>query len=168
MSDPEKTAQWQAAEKASPDAEVSSTGPNDHPASTSAPASTPPPSSFHPNRRHVRGKLSQINARVEGLRAIEARGIARVMPEEKMSSASLRDYLHMFALWFSINLQATNIVIGLLGITLFSLGWVDCVCIIIFAHVLSAAFIAYMSTFGPESGNRAMVGVGVPSLNHIY
>lgn len=60
-------------------------------------------------------------------------------------------------LWFSINLVANNIIAGLLGPLVFQLGWVDSVCIVIFAIALSSCGAAYTSTFGPESGNRTMV-----------
>lgn len=90
---------------------------------------------------------------------VEARGIARVRDDEKSIAQPLHDFLHMFSLWFSINLQAVNIVVGLLGPLSFGLGWVDCVCIVIFANALASAAIAYVATFGPESGNRTMIVV---------
>lgn len=104
----------------------------------------------------LNGKLAYWNAKVEGLAGLEARGITRVLPEEKHDGGR-QDYLQMFALWFSMNLVAMNIIPGLLGPLVFQLGWVDCVCIVIFANALSSCAAAYISTFGPESGNRTMV-----------
>jgi Permease for cytosine/purines, uracil, thiamine, allantoin len=104
------------------------------------------------------GKLASWNAKVEGLAGLEARGITRVLPEEK-HDGGIHGYLQMVALWFSINLVATNIITGLLGPLVFQLGWVDCVCIVIFANALSSCGASYTSTFGPESGNRTMVRV---------
>lgn len=101
-------------------------------------------------------KVISWNAKVESLAGLEARGITRVRPEEK-HEAGRNDYLQMFVLWFSINLVATNIITGLLGPLVFELGWVDCVCIVIFANAISAGAVSYISTFGPESGNRTMV-----------
>lgn len=101
-------------------------------------------------------KLAKWNVRVESLSGLEARGVTRVLPEEKHDGRA-QGYLQMLLLWFSINLGATNITTGLLGPLLFSLGWVDCVCIVIFANAISSCAVAYISTFGPQSGNRTMV-----------
>jgi hypothetical protein len=53
--------------------------------------------------------------KMEAIWGIEARGITRVMDDKKNVARPLHDYFHMFSLWFSINLQAVNIIIGLLG-----------------------------------------------------
>lgn len=106
----------------------------------------------------LNGKLAYWNAKVEALAGLEARGIARVLPEEKHDGGK-QGYLQMFALWFSMNLVVSSIIPGLLGLLVFQLGWVDCVCIVIFANALSSCGAAYTSTFGPESGNRTMVRV---------
>ena len=121
-------------------------------------------SSFNTGNRHgipsgplvLERRLAHWNAKVEGLAGLEARGIRRVLPEERHTGGK-SGYLQMFALWFSINLVAANIVTGLLGPLVFQLGWVDCVCIVIFANALSSCGASYTSTFGPESGNRTMV-----------
>ena len=105
-----------------------------------------------------KGKLAYWNAKVEGLAGLEARGITRVRTEEKHNGGK-KGYLQMLALWFSMNLVVTVIITGLLGPLVFQLGWVDCVCIVIFANALSACGVSYTSTFGPESGNRTMVRV---------
>lgn len=104
----------------------------------------------------LKGRLARWNAFVEGLAGLEARGIKRVLPEEK-HDGGLMGYLQMFVLWFGINLVAPNLVVGFLGPLVFNLGWVDCVCIVIFANALSSCGPAYMATFGPQSGNRTMV-----------
>lgn len=106
----------------------------------------------------LKGKLAHWNARVEGLAGLEARGIARVLPHEKQNGG-VRGHIQMFALWFSMNLVAINIITGFLGPLVFQLGWTDCVCIVIFANALSACAGSYASTFGPESGNRTMVSM---------
>lgn len=118
----------------------------------------------------LKGRLARWNAEVESLAGLEARGITRVLPEEK-HGCGRRGYLQMLALWFGINLGVINIITGFLGPLVFQLGWVDCVCIVIFANALSACAPAYMSTFGPESGNRTMVGVlvaGMPQISSIF
>ncbi|KAL8695479.1 MAG: hypothetical protein Q9218_000057 [Villophora microphyllina] len=102
------------------------------------------------------GKLAEWNAKVEGLAGLEARGIVRVLPEEKHGGGS-HGYLQMFLLWFSMNLCANNIITGLFGPLIFALGWKDSICIVIFANALGSCGPAYTSTFGPESGNRTMI-----------
>ena len=106
----------------------------------------------------LNGRLAYWNAKVEGLAGLEARGITRVLPEEKHGGGR-RGYQQMFALWFSISMAATSIITGLLGPLVFQLGWVDCVCIIIFAIALASCPVSYISTFGPQSGNRTMVRI---------
>lgn len=101
-------------------------------------------------------RLSQWNARIEGLAGLERRGIKRVLPEDK-HSLGCKGYLQMFTLWFGMNLVASNLVTGLLGPLVFNLGWTDCVCCVIFANALSSCGASYTSTFGPQSGNRTMV-----------
>ena len=113
----------------------------------------------------LKGKLAEWNAKVEGLGGLEARGITRVLPEEKYDGG-IRGYVQMFALWFSINMAATNIITGLFGPLFFQLGWVDSVCIVIFANGLSACGPSYTSTFGPQSGNRTMVRVPAICISH--
>lgn len=104
----------------------------------------------------LKGAFARWNAKVECCAGLEARGITRVLPEEE-HNGGIRGYIQMALLWFSINMAATNIITGLLGPLLFQLGWVDSVCIVIFATGLSACGPSYTSTFGPESGNRTMV-----------
>ena len=106
----------------------------------------------------LKGRFARWNDKIEGLAGLEARGITRVLPEEK-HAAGIRQYLQMMLLWFSISLFAATIITGSFGRLLFSLGWKDAVCIAIFANGLAAAGAAYVSTFGPESGNRTMVGI---------
>lgn len=111
----------------------------------------------------LKGRLARWNDAVEGLSGLEKRGIARVSLDEKHGGGT-RSYVSMFALWSSMNLCALNITTGLLGPLVFELGWVDCICIVIFANAISACGAAYISTFGPESGNRTMVRIKVQSL----
>ncbi|KAI4234197.1 MAG: hypothetical protein L6R40_006856 [Gallowayella cf. fulva] len=104
----------------------------------------------------LRGRIARWNDKIEGLAGLEARGITRVLPEEKHGGGA-RGYLQMLALWFSINMTVLNIITGLTGPLLFSLGWTDSVCLSIFATGLSACGVSYTSTFGPQSGNRTMI-----------
>lgn len=103
------------------------------------------------------GGLSYWSDKLEKIWGVEARGITRVADDEKNVPRPHHDFFHMFSLWFSINLQAINIIVGLLGPLVYGLGWVDCICIVIFANALASFSVAYMATFGPESGNRTQV-----------
>ena len=109
-----------------------------------------------PTPNLLRGRLAKWNDKVESLSGLEARGVRRVMPDER-TDRGLCVYIQMFLLWFSINLVAINITSGLLGPLLFELGWVDSVCVVVFAIMISACGPAYTSTFGPLSGCRTMV-----------
>ena len=104
-----------------------------------------------------KGRLGYWSVKFQDIWGVEARGITRVSTNEKSVPRPLHDYFHMFSLWFSINLQAMNIIVGLLGPLVYGLGWADCVCIVIFANALASCAVAYLATFGPESGNRTMV-----------
>ena len=104
----------------------------------------------------VPGRLARWNNRIEGLAGLEARGIARVPPEERQQG-SILGYAQMFMLWFSSNVTANNLAVGLLGPLVFDLGFVDCVMMATFGSLLGSAFVAYMSIWGPQSGNRTMV-----------
>jgi NCS1 nucleoside transporter family len=63
----------------------------------------------------------------------------------------------MSLLWFSINLTANNIALGLLGPLVYDLGFTDSALCAVFGGLLGGAGAAYMSTWGPRSGNRTMV-----------
>ena len=109
-----------------------------------------------PTPRVLKGRVARWNEKIESLAGLEARGITRVLPGEK-HNGGIRGYVQMFLLWFGINIVVLNIITGLLGPLIFALGWKDCVCIAIFANMLSCCGPAYTSTFGPQSGNRTMV-----------
>ena len=104
----------------------------------------------------VPGRLARWNTRIEGLAGLEARGIARVPPEERHSGSFL-GYAQMAMLWFSANVTANNLAIGLLGPLVFDLGFVDSVMMATFGALLGSAGAAYMSIWGAQSGNRTMV-----------
>src|ERR1700712_1088271 len=55
---------------------------------------------------------------------LEARGIQRVEPDERHDLRSL-GYTQISILWFSINLAANNITLGMLGPAVFGLGFLD-------------------------------------------
>ncbi|KAL2831502.1 hypothetical protein BDW59DRAFT_182155 [Aspergillus cavernicola] len=86
-----------------------------------------------------------------------ARGIDRVPEELRQPNISLRDYCQMGLVWFSSNCTAGSITIGILGPILFGVGLNDALVLSVFASMLAALAVGYISTFGPASGNRTMV-----------
>ncbi|KAI4189693.1 MAG: hypothetical protein L6R41_001302 [Letrouitia leprolyta] len=101
-------------------------------------------------------KLSQWNRRIENLAGLEARGITRVLPEER-HEASLLGYIQMAMLWFSANVSANNLAVGMLGPLLFNLGFLDSAMCSVGGILVGSAATAYMSIWGAQSGNRTMV-----------
>ncbi|PYH93413.1 hypothetical protein BO71DRAFT_355326 [Aspergillus ellipticus CBS 707.79] len=100
--------------------------------------------------------FTRFNNRIQSLTFLENRGIERV-PESERHAASAANYMQMALLWFSTNITANNIAVGMYGPLDYSLGFVDsCLCAV-FGALLGAAGVAYMATFGPQSGNRTMV-----------
>ncbi|EXJ81946.1 hypothetical protein A1O1_08013 [Capronia coronata CBS 617.96] len=102
-------------------------------------------------------KLAKLSARIEGLAGIETRGIERVPDEERQGKASLKDYMHMFQMWFGINLTANGINIGLLGPAVYALGFTDAMLLCTFGTLTGCLCTGYIATFGPQSGCRTMV-----------
>ena len=119
-----------------------------------------PPPSITP----VPTTLARWNAKIESLAGLEARGIARVLPEERQRP-SVRGYLQMAILWFSANITANNLAVGLLGPLLFELGFVDSVMCAVFGSLVGSLPTAYMSIWGAQSGNRTMVRY---PFNHLH
>lgn len=99
---------------------------------------------------------------IKSLRGFEARGITRVLPEERHVPSRL-DYLQMSILWFSANITANNLAVGLLGPLLFELGFLDSALIVTFACFVGSLSTAYMSIWGAQSGNRTMACIPLSS-----
>ena len=95
--------------------------------------------------------------RLESLAGLEARGVERVPEEARARMVTTGDYLQMAMVWFSVNLTANNLTIGILGPATFYLGLKDAMWIAFFGSLTGSAFAAYISTFGPISGNRTLV-----------
>jgi NCS1 nucleoside transporter family len=87
---------------------------------------------------------------------LEARGIQRVEPDERHDLRSL-GYAQVAMMWFSMNLAANNITLGMLGPAVFELGFLDsCICAVL-GMLVGCLAAAYNATFGPKSGNRTMI-----------
>jgi purine-cytosine permease-like protein len=102
------------------------------------------------------GAFGRLNDRLVSLKLFESRGIERV-PLEERHDAKASDYLQMGLLWFSTNITANNMALGMMGPLSYDLGFVDSALCATFGALLGAAGVAYMGTFGPASGNRTMV-----------
>lgn len=87
---------------------------------------------------------------------LEARGIARVEPHERQD-LHLLGYSQVAIMWFSVNLAANNITLGMLGPVIFVLGFTDACLLSIFGAFVGCVVVAYIATFGPKSGNRTMI-----------
>ena len=86
----------------------------------------------------------------------ETRGIRRVEPDERHDLKSL-GFLQATILWFSINLAANNITLGMLGPAVFSLSFLDASLCAISGMLVGSLAVAYVATFGPRSGCRSLV-----------
>lgn len=86
----------------------------------------------------------------------EARGIHRVDAEERNDLKKL-GFTQISLLWFSINLAANNITLGMLGPAVFSLSFLDASLCAVLGMLVGCLPVAYIATFGPLSGLRSMV-----------
>ncbi|KAJ5698511.1 hypothetical protein N7462_000516 [Penicillium macrosclerotiorum] len=100
--------------------------------------------------------FSRFNLWLTSIEFFETRGIERV-PLEERKDMRASDYLQMSLLWFSTNITANNMALGMMGPLSYSLGFVDSALCATFGALLGAVGVAYMGTFGPASGNRTMV-----------
>lgn len=76
------------------------------------------PNAVQTVRVGVGSRLAVWNRKIESLAGLEARGISRVLLEEKHAGGAV-GYVQMFAMWSGISLSAVNLVIGFLGLQVF-------------------------------------------------
>ncbi len=103
------------------------------------------------------GRIARWNNRIESIAGFEARGITRVQPEERHPASTVA-MMQMALLWFSMNIVANNLAVGLLGPLVYELGFTDSALCSVFGAFVGSLSTAYMSTWGAQSGNRTMVG----------
>jgi hypothetical protein len=120
-------------------------------------ASTESPPAFSEQSDKQQSVFKRWNNRIENLAGFEARGLARVPSDEREIPPG--GYLQMFMLWFSANTVILVVAVGLTGPLVFELGFLDSSMCAVFGTMLGAVSAAYMTTWGPASGNRTMVGV---------
>ncbi|KAL9091087.1 MAG: hypothetical protein Q9165_005014 [Trypethelium subeluteriae] len=94
--------------------------------------------------------------RLAGRFNIEQRGIERV-PESERTDDGFRALLNVSTMWLSANLVVSSFAIGVLAKSLFYLGFVDAVLVVLFFNLLSILPVCFFSTFGPRFGLRQMV-----------
>ena len=104
----------------------------------------------HESISHPPSFLHVLNAKVLSISFLEERGIQRV-PEDERYHPSTMGYVQMALLWFSINLTANNIALGLLGPLVYGLGFTDSALCATFGGLLGSAGAAYMSKRSPIS-----------------
>ncbi|BDD58123.1 hypothetical protein MPDQ_007657 [Monascus purpureus] len=91
--------------------------------------------------------------RIAGKLHIEQRGIERV-PEDERTDTSL---FNIGSMWLAANMVVSSFAIGVLGKSLFYLGFVDAILVVIFFNLLGIMTVCFFSTFGPVFGLRQMV-----------
>ena len=105
------------------------------------------------------GKVALFTTRVEQSLSkykVEARGVQRVEPFE-CEDLSWKSYLQAFNLWFSVNLAAVNITLGMLAPTIFFLSFKDASLCAVFGSLLGSIATSYIATWGPISGTRTLI-----------
>ncbi|KAE9365739.1 hypothetical protein N431DRAFT_385621 [Stipitochalara longipes BDJ] len=100
--------------------------------------------------------FARLNEKVLSINHLEKRGFERV-PISERHEVNISQYVQMTLLWFSANITANNVAVGMLGPLAYDLGFTDSALCCVFGTLLGSAGAGYMSTFGPESGNRTMV-----------
>lgn len=103
-------------------------------------------------------RFAKWNARIESLAGLESRGITRVMPSERHEPSTF-EYWQMALQWFSTNVTANNLAVGLLGPLVYKLSFLDSALCSVFGALVGSMGPAYISTWGPRSGHRTMVHI---------
>lgn len=109
-----------------------------------------------PLTNHLIKVITKCKHWIESLPSLEVRGVTRVLPEERKVPSRWDDF-QISILWFSANITANNLAVGLLGPLLFGLGFLDSALIVAFACLIGSLGPAYMSIWGAQSGTRTMV-----------
>ncbi|KAF1810857.1 cytosine-purine permease [Eremomyces bilateralis CBS 781.70] len=94
--------------------------------------------------------------RLAGKYGVEQRGIERV-PEEERVDVGFKSLLNTGTMWLSANMVVSSFALGLLGKSVYNLGFVDAVLVILFFNLIGILPVCYYSTFGPRFGLRQMV-----------
>ncbi|KAH8648355.1 putative vitamin B6 transporter [Tricladium varicosporioides] len=120
-----------------------------------APTESTPPDISISESTPVTG-FAKWNQKIESLAGLESRGISRVLPHERSPPSNFH-YIQMASIWFSANLTANNLALGLLGPLVYELSFTDSALCAVFGAVIGSAATAYMGIWGAESGNRTLI-----------
>ncbi|KAF2434876.1 purine-cytosine permease [Tothia fuscella] len=101
---------------------------------------------------HGSGILAKMH-RLAGKFGVEQRGIERV-PENERTDSSL---LNVGTMWFSANMVVSSFAIGVLGKSVFFLGFTDAIFTVLFFNLIGIIPVCYFSSMGPRFGLRQMV-----------
>ncbi|KAF9885992.1 hypothetical protein FE257_012170 [Aspergillus nanangensis] len=104
-----------------------------------------------------RNWLERIGQRLDGLAGFETRGIERVPEHMRQGPVTTKKYLEAGLVWFGINCTANSLNVGILGPSVFKLGFVDSIICCVFGTLVGCLCSGYISTFGPVSGCRTLV-----------
>ncbi|KAH8690773.1 purine-cytosine permease [Talaromyces proteolyticus] len=91
--------------------------------------------------------------RFAGKLNVEQRGIERVPDDERTDTS----YLNVGSMWLAANMVVTSFAIGVLGQSLFYVGFVDGILTVLFFNFLGIMTVCFFSVFGAEFGLRQMV-----------
>ncbi|KAJ5176147.1 uncharacterized protein N7482_002024 [Penicillium canariense] len=91
--------------------------------------------------------------RIAGKFNVEQRGIERVPENERTDNS----YLNIGSMWLAANMVVSSFAIGVLGQSLFYLGFVDAMLVCLFFNLLGVLTVCFFSCFGPAFGLRQMV-----------
>ncbi|GFF29364.1 purine-cytosine permease fcyB [Aspergillus lentulus] len=91
--------------------------------------------------------------RLAGKLNIEQRGIERVPADERTDTS----YLNIGSMWLAANMVVSSFAIGVLGKSLFYLGFVDAILTCLFFNLLGVLTVCFFSCFGAAFGLRQMV-----------
>ncbi|KHO00473.1 uncharacterized protein MAM_01251 [Metarhizium album ARSEF 1941] len=103
-------------------------------------------------RLPVLPQLRDIHNHIENLAGFEARGVARVLPEERQPPSWSSD-VQVAIMCYSANISPNNLAAAMLGPLAFHLGFLDCVMCAVFGALVGSLTTAYMSIWRPQSGN---------------
>lgn len=105
----------------------------------------------------VTNKWQVLANKLIGFIGAEARGVERVDESLRTKRTEWKDYYEMTSIWFSVNLTANILTIGVLGPVSFGLGGIDSMMCCLFGTAFGSIATCYMASFGPMSGNRSLV-----------
>jgi hypothetical protein len=100
--------------------------------------------------------LLQRIAKWEDSVGVESRGIEQVPPSQRIEISTF-NIIQIAVTWCSINMVANNMLVGMLGPHVFGLSFKDSAVIAVVGNLLGCVGPAYISGYGPGTGNRTLV-----------